>query len=57
MTAIAGKAKMAQVRALGADRVIERGGDIVAGLGENAVDVAVVGLGKAPRRASLGSRG
>ena len=41
VTAIAGRAKMAQVRALGADRVIERGGDIVAGLGENAVDVAV----------------
>jgi NADPH:quinone reductase-like Zn-dependent oxidoreductase len=32
---------MDQVRSIGADRVIARGDDIVAGLGENSVDVVV----------------
>ena len=41
ISAIAGKAKMDQVRSIGADRVIARGDDIVAGLGENSVDVVV----------------
>ena len=41
VTALAGRAKTAQVRALGADRVIDRDDDIVAALGERAVDVVV----------------
>ncbi len=41
VTAIAGEQKMAQVRSIGADRVVARGDDIVAALGEEAVDVAV----------------
>ncbi len=41
VTAIAGKAKMEQVRSIGADRVIARGDDIVAGLGEKTADVVV----------------
>jgi len=41
VSAIAGKAKMDQVRSLGADRVIARGDDIVASLGEESVDVVV----------------
>jgi NADPH:quinone reductase-like Zn-dependent oxidoreductase len=41
VTAIAGIEKMAQVQAIGADRVIARDHDIVAELGENAVDVVV----------------
>ena len=41
VTAIAGREKMAQVRAIGADRVIARGDDVVAALGENAVDVVI----------------
>jgi NADPH:quinone reductase-like Zn-dependent oxidoreductase len=41
VTAIAGKAKMEQVRSIGADRVIARGDDIVASLGDKAVDVIV----------------
>jgi NADPH:quinone reductase-like Zn-dependent oxidoreductase len=41
VTAIVGREKMAQVRAIGADRVIARGDDIVAAVGENAVDVVI----------------
>ena len=41
VTAIAGKAKIENVRALGADQVIARDADIVAGLGEKPVDVVV----------------
>jgi NADPH:quinone reductase-like Zn-dependent oxidoreductase len=41
VTAIAGKEKMAQVRSIGADRVVARGDDIVAALGEKAVDVVI----------------
>ena len=41
VTAVAGRAKMEQVRALGADRVVDRDDDIVAVLGERAVDVVV----------------
>ncbi|MGC9333697.1 MAG: zinc-binding dehydrogenase [Anaerolineae bacterium] len=41
VTAIAGRGKMDQVRAIGADRVIARGDDVVAALGENAVDVVI----------------
>ena len=39
--AIAGKAKMEQVRSIGSDRVVDRDADIVACLGENSVDVVV----------------
>lgn len=41
VTAIAGKGKLAQVQSIGADRVIARDEDIVACLGEKAVDVVV----------------
>ncbi len=41
VTAVAGKAKMELVRATGADRVITRGDDVVAALGEESVDVVV----------------
>jgi NADPH:quinone reductase-like Zn-dependent oxidoreductase len=41
VTAIAGKAKMEQVRSIGSDSVVDRNEDIVAGLGENSVDVVV----------------
>jgi NADPH:quinone reductase-like Zn-dependent oxidoreductase len=41
VTAIAGKQKLAQVRSIGADRVIARDDDVVACLGEKAVDVVV----------------
>lgn len=41
VTAVAGTAKMDQVRALGADRVIDRGDDVVEALGENTMDVVV----------------
>jgi NADPH:quinone reductase-like Zn-dependent oxidoreductase len=41
VTAFAGREKMAQVRSIGADRVIDRGDDIVAAMGENAVDVVI----------------
>jgi NADPH:quinone reductase-like Zn-dependent oxidoreductase len=41
VTAIAGREKMAQVRSIGADRVIARGDDIVVALGEEAVDVVI----------------
>jgi NADPH:quinone reductase-like Zn-dependent oxidoreductase len=41
VTAIAGKAKQDQVRSIGADRVVDRNDDVVAALGEGAVDVIV----------------
>ena len=41
MTAIAAKAKMKQVLAIGADRVIDRNDDVVDSLGENSVDVVI----------------
>lgn len=41
VTAIAGKAKLEAVQAIGADRVVARGEDIVACLGEKSVDVVV----------------
>ena len=41
VTAVAGRAKWEQVRALGADRVIDRDDDIVVALGERSVDVVV----------------
>ena len=41
VTAIAGREKLEQVRSIGADRVIERGSDIVAILGEKSVDIVV----------------
>jgi NADPH:quinone reductase-like Zn-dependent oxidoreductase len=41
VTAIAGKTKLDQVRAIGADQVVVRDEDIVARLGEDAVDVVV----------------
>ena len=47
VTAVAGRAKMAQVRALGADQVIARGDDLRASLGDCAVDVVVDNVGGA----------
>ena len=41
VTAVAGKEKLAQVRSIGADRVIARDDDVVACLGEKSVDVVV----------------
>ena len=41
VTAIAARAKMEQVRAVGADDVIERSADVVAALGQESVDVVV----------------
>lgn len=41
VTAIAGRAKLAQVQSIGADNVIARGDDIVASLGERSVDVVI----------------
>jgi len=41
VTAVAARAKAEQVRALGADRVVDRDDDIVAALGERSVDVVV----------------
>ena len=41
VTAIAGKAKMAQVRAIGADHVVERDADLVRLVGEASVDLVV----------------
>ncbi|MDA3787487.1 MAG: alcohol dehydrogenase family protein [Desulfobacula sp.] len=41
VTAIAGKAKIENVRTIGADQVFARDVDIVAGLGEKSVDVVV----------------
>jgi len=41
VTAIAGKAKMEQVLSLGADRVIARGEDLVASIGEKSADVVI----------------
>ena len=41
VTAISGREKLEQVRSIGADRVIERGSDIVASLGEKSVDIVV----------------
>ncbi|WP_217909605.1 alcohol dehydrogenase family protein [Desulfosediminicola flagellatus] len=45
VTAIAGKEKLAQVKSIGADKVIARGDDIVASLGEKSVDVVVDNVG------------
>ncbi len=41
VTAVAGQEKMDQVQAIGADRVIARGDDILASLGEKSVDVVI----------------
>jgi NADPH:quinone reductase-like Zn-dependent oxidoreductase len=41
VTAIAGRDKLEQVKSIGADRVIVRGDDIIASLGEKSVDVVV----------------
>ena len=41
VTAIAGKSKMGSVRAIGADRVVERDADLVHCLGESSVDLVV----------------
>ncbi len=45
VTAIAGEQKRALVASTGADRVIARGTDVVAGLGEKSVDVVVDNVG------------
>ncbi len=41
VTAVAGRTKMDQMPAIGADRVVERDGDIVGALGPRSVDVVV----------------
>jgi NADPH:quinone reductase-like Zn-dependent oxidoreductase len=41
VTAVAGREKLAQVRRIGADRVIARGDNIISCLGEKSVDVVV----------------
>jgi NADPH:quinone reductase-like Zn-dependent oxidoreductase len=41
VTAVAGRAKADQVRALGADAVVDRDADLVAAIGEQAADVVV----------------
>lgn len=41
VTAVAGRAKAQQVRALGADLVVDRGADLVATIGEQTADVVV----------------
>ena len=41
VTAIAARAKMEQVRSIGADRVIDRAADIAASLGEKSIDFVV----------------
>ncbi len=41
VTAITSKAKVEQLRALGADIIVERGSDLVSELGENTIDVVV----------------
>ena len=41
VTAIASRAKMEQVRSIGADRVIDRAADIAASLGEKLMDLVV----------------
>lgn len=41
VTAIAARAKMEQVRSIGADRVIDRAADIAASLGEKSMDLVV----------------
>ena len=41
VTAISGREKVEQIRSIGADRVIVRGDDIVAVLGEKSVDVVI----------------
>ncbi|MFT5643279.1 MAG: NADPH:quinone reductase-like Zn-dependent oxidoreductase [Janthinobacterium sp.] len=45
VTAIAGKSKMAQVRLIGADRVIDRQDDIISSLGEDSVDIIIDNVG------------
>ena len=41
VTAIAGQEKLAQVLSIGADRVVARGEDLIASLGEKSVDVVI----------------
>ncbi|HEU18444.1 MAG TPA: alcohol dehydrogenase [Deltaproteobacteria bacterium] len=41
VTAIVAKAKMEQVLSIGADRVVARGEDVVASLGDNSVDIVI----------------
>jgi NADPH:quinone reductase-like Zn-dependent oxidoreductase len=45
VTAIAGSAKMEQVRGIGADHVIARNDDIIAALGKESVDVVIDNVG------------
>jgi len=45
VVAIAGKAKMGRVRAIGGDEVIARGADIVSALGRDSVDVVIDNVG------------
>jgi len=41
VTAVVGRAKIEAVRPLGVDRIVERGSDLVAELGESSVDVVI----------------
>jgi len=45
VTAIAGKAKMDRVRAIGADQVIDRNDDVVLALGAESIDVVIDNVG------------
>jgi NADPH:quinone reductase-like Zn-dependent oxidoreductase len=45
VTAIAGKAKIDQVKSLGVSRVLERGADIVEALGAKSIDVVIDNVG------------
>jgi NADPH:quinone reductase-like Zn-dependent oxidoreductase len=61
VVAIAGRAKMDQVRAIGADEVHERGADLVSALGESCVDVVIdnvagVGFGQMLKLLKRGGR-
>ncbi len=41
VTAVVGKSKIENVSALGVDRIVERGADLIAELGESSVDVVI----------------
>ncbi len=45
VSAIAGRAKMEQVRAIGADQVVDRDADVLASLGRDSVDLVVDNVG------------
>ncbi len=59
--AVVGKSKMDALRRLGVDRIVERGADLIAELGENSVDVVIdnvagAGFGSMPKLLHRGGR-